>query len=318
MPTTLKVPQPEPGVTQLRSTDEKNFDFLNFGMNNFTKTVDFAIGGQMGIGPKIHNLDAATPQVYRNSVIVVTHTPTMFNNLPGGEDYKRLIQYLIETYAQAVSGLDFSYTLEEGQMPVGYDGQNLPVPTQSKRSQPSPSFTFTELLGGLIYKFFNFWMKCIQDPDTNISLASSLLQGNQVSDEYKHPPITSSWSMSFMAIQPDTTMRPENIIDAAFYTAAFPVSTGEIGFNKAVGQTALKERSVEFRALVQHNTNTMYYGRQLMEILEFHKLDYSFSHVRGAIDTAIVGSGLKKELDTATTEFADNRNTIKNTTPTTY
>jgi hypothetical protein len=291
--------------TQQVIQSSADFNMLNFGMNNQTKTVNYAIGGQMGIGPKIHNLDAATPQVYRNSVIVVTHTPTMFDGIEGGGDYKRLVQYLIETYAQSVSGIDFNYTLENGDMPVGYDGQQLPVPTQSKRSQPNPSFTFVELLGGLIWKFFNFWIKCIQDPDTNISLASALLGDKTIYD-----PVTSSWSMSFMAIQPDTTMRPENVIDAAFYTAAYPSDCGDFGFNKAVGSTAIKERTVNFKALVQHNTNTMYYGREIMRILNFHKLDYNYSTVRGNIDTALEISGIKEDLTTAITQFNTNKSNV--------
>jgi hypothetical protein len=298
---------------QLITHDPSVFDILNFSMNNKAPTVNYAIGGQMGMGPKIHNLDAATPQVYRNSVIVVTHTPTMFDTIPGGSQYKHLIQYLIETYAHSVTGLDFSYSLDSQDMAVGFDSQSLPVPTQAKRNQPSPSFSFYELLGGLIHKFFTFWIKCVQDPDTNISLASSLLSNSDSSVAYL-PPVTSSWSMSFMAIQPDTTMRPDNVIDSAFYTAAFPTDTGDIGFNKAVGSTSLKERSVNFKAIVQHNTNTMYYGRELMKILQFHKLDYNFSTVRGKIDDSIKISGLKDDLDTAVSEFAQNRAAVENDT----
>jgi hypothetical protein len=287
------------------------FNTLNFGLNPTMPTVNYAIGGQMGIGPKIHNLDASTPQVYRNSVIVVTHTPKMFDNITGGDDYKHLVKYLIETYAQSVSGIDFSYTLDAQEMPIGYDGQNLPVPTQTKRSAVNPSFVFTELLGGLIWKFFNFWIKCIQDPDTNISLASALLGED---DKNIYDPVTSSWSMSFMAIQPDTTMRPENVIDAAFYTAAFPSECGEFGFQKAVGSTAIKERTVNFKAVVQHNTNTMYYGKEIMRILNFHKLDYSYSTVRGKIDDALVSSGIQNDLDVAIEDFKQNKDKVKNNT----
>jgi hypothetical protein len=238
----------------------------------------------------------------------------MFNSIgTNGQEYKNLLKYLIETYAQSVSGIDFNYTLEAGDMPIGYDGQNLPVPTQTKRSAVNPSFVFTELLGGLIWKFFNFWIKCIQDPDTNISLASALLTDVSATNNATAPaydPVTSSWSMSFMAIQPDTTMRPENVLDAAFYTAAFPTDCGEFGFQKAVGSTAIKERTVNFRAVVQHNTNTMYYGKEIMRILNFHKLDYSYSTVRAKIDTAFKDVGLQQDLDIAVEEFKATKNNI--------
>jgi hypothetical protein len=296
---------------QVISNSAGDFNMLNFGMNNFTKTVNFKIGGQMGMGPKIHNLDAATPQVFRNSIIIVTQTPNMFNNMGtqgNGQNYKKLVQYLIETYAHTVSGLDFNYTLNTGEMPVGYDGQKMPVPTQTQRSPVAPSFVFTELLGGLIWKFFNFWIRCIQDPDSNISLASALFPDGATANDA----VTSSWSMSFIAIQPDTTLRPNNIIDAAFYTAAFPTECGDFGFNKAVGATDIKERTVNFKALVQHNTNTLYYGREIMKILKFHELDYSYSTVRGDIETDIQQSGIMKDVfDAAVNEFPATKGKIE-------
>lgn len=224
--------------------------------------------GQNGTGVRITKLDGATPLVFNPVIPVVLTVPTMWNKFTQKQE---ILRALMETHARNITGIDFSYTLETSQVQIGHDGQQMDAPTKTTRSQVNPSATFTEYTGNIIYKFFQDWMFDIQHPDTN----SSALPAMGVMDENMPGWTMSAYSMSMLFIQPDPTGLPDRIIDAFVICNMFPKDIGEIGFQRQLGTTETKERSINFTGIVQHNNNTKELGIRVMKMLGLHRINYS-------------------------------------------
>src|SRR5574344_1834082 len=224
--------------------------------------------GQNGTGVRITKLDGATPLVFNPVIPVVLTVPTMWNKFTQKQE---ILRALMETHAKNITGIDFSYALETSQVQIGHDGQQMDAPTKTTRSQVNPSATFTEYTGNIIYKFFQDWMFDIQHPDTN----SSALPAMGVMDENMPGWTMSAYSMSMLFIQPDPTGLPDRIIDAFVICNMFPKDIGEIGFQRQLGTTETKERSVNFTGIVQHNNNTKELGIRVMKMLGLHRINYN-------------------------------------------
>jgi hypothetical protein len=280
----------------------ENVEYL--GVSNSNKAGNLNIGSQLGVGVQIPHLDAATPLVFPPTVIVVLQTPVMYDTNP---EIGRMIKSIMESHAKTVSGIDFGYTLETQDTPVGHDGQTMAVPTKTKRSQVNPTFTFQEVTGNLIWNLFRQWIWDIQHPDTNASMVGNA-DTNQAYRSLTAPASPYSFTMttyalSMLAIQFDPTMLPQNIIDAAFYTNMFPTATGEIGFERTISTSKTMERSISFQAIVQHNNYVRRLAREVAEKMNLRKVKYEFAPSAPGEGNAplknIVDSGLQREADGA-------------------
>lgn len=249
-------------------------------------------GGQLGAGYNTSNLDAATPLTFSPTVLVVLQTPKMYAGSKSDTIFGKTLKSLIETHAKQVTGIDFGYTLEVADQPFGHDGQNIQVPTQTKRSPVNPSFVFHELKGNLVWNLFNRWILDIQDADTNGSF--------QRFDNPNLEFVSSAYAMSMLAIQYDPTMQPDKIIDAAFYTNMFPTDPGgQIGFERTIGQTQVKERTVTFSGIVLHNKTTRKLGVKIAGELSLAKAQYDNAVITPKIvNTSLAESGLAGEVKT--------------------
>lgn len=256
------------------------------GLGVGQKAANMINGSQLGVGLRPATLDAATPLVFPPAVLVVLQTPSMYKDNP---EISQALKSLIESHAKSVTGIDFGYTLETQEQPVGHDGQFMQVPTKSKRSAVSPSFVFSEVTGNLVWNIFRQWLFDIQDPDTNASMSRF-----EVPDTF----MSSAYSMTMMAIQFDPTMRPENIIDAAFYSNMFPTDPGgQLGLERQPTQSNVKERTVQFTGHVQHNYTTRELGIKIATELQLAKVNYNKVQPGVTdVNTALKESGLAQEV----------------------
>ena len=257
----------------------------------------------LGMGINAPMLDVATPCTYTPAVIVVTSVPAMYM-LNGAQPtvMAQLTKDLMETHAKNVTGLDFGYTLgvDTGSN-AGMDGQMFGVPTKTTRSQPSPSFVFTELSGNLVYNWAKKWIWDIQHPDTNASMTQVQFPGAYT---------MSAYAASFMVIQFDPTMRPDRIIDAAHYVNVFPTATGDIGFERTIGTVKPIERTVSFNAIVQHNPYIKSLAIAIAEKLQLHQHNYNVAPPNKiTVDRQLGGLGLEGEM-VDRTGWMDNPATI--------
>ena len=239
--------------------------------------------GQLGTGIRYTKLDGATPAVFNPVVCVVLQVPRMWDRWPKMQETLRA---LMETHAKSITGIDFGYTLATDETPVGHDGQTLKVPTRTSRGGVTPSAVFQEYPGMPVYNLFRQWMFDIQHPDTNSSLLpSNMLDSTQSQSDgtgttnYKDMPAwyMSAYSMSCLFIQYDPSGLPDRIYDAYIIANMFPTGMGDIGFERTINQTTIKERTIEFTGLVQHNENTRELGFRVAEMLALHKINYNFA-----------------------------------------
>ena len=261
-----------------------------------TGVANMLAGGQTGSGIRFPNIDAASPLVFNPAVIVVTHVPGMWREYP---EMQEMLKSLVETHAKSITGIDIQYTMNTDETVVGHDGQTLKVPTRSTRNSVSPSMTFQEVSGNLVWNLMRMWISDMQHPDTNFSKLSAQIDASGI------PPwLMSSYSMSMVAIQFDPTGLPERIIDAAVYTAMMPTETGNIGFKKEIGGNGESpERQITYKALVQHNQNTRELGKLIMQAQQLHKPDFTRALTFNGVDTALSGMGLSKEVNEALRDF---------------
>lgn len=244
--------------------------------------------GQLGTGIRFTKLDGATPAVFNPVVGVVLHTPRMWDVYP---HLQEMLRSLMETHAKSITGIDFGYTLETQDTPVGHDGQTMKVPTRTTRGGVNPSATFPEYPGMPVYNIFKTWMFDIQHPDTNMSILPA-----QISKTSRIPAwYMTAYSMSMLFIQYDPSGIPDRIYDAIVITNMFPTEIGEIGFERSLGTTQLKERSISFSGIVQHNENTRELGYRVAEMLALHKINYNFA-LPGVAGTVDVSTSISKEL----------------------
>lgn len=262
------------------------------GAASFLNISNIQEGAQNGAGPRIPKLDAATPLVLNNAIIVLLSAPTMWDPYPMAT---QSLKALFEQHAKSVTGIDFGYTLNFNDTQNGHDGQSLSMPTHSQRTPVSPAFTWPEIYGNLVWNLHYKWIMDIQHPDTQVSQLSS-----QFSEDQVPPWILSAISASFIAIQPDPTGIYDRIIDAAVYTAVMPTETGNLGIKREIGGTPeTPERSITYKALVQHNDNTRELGRLVMKSLNIHKPDFQRATTYTGVDDSLASLGLSKEVEEA-------------------
>lgn len=236
------------------------------GIPDYNLYGNLVEGGQLGIGYQPDYLDAGTPLVFPPVTLVVLQTPTMYDKFP---KVGQMIKSIIETHPKTVSGLDINYTVEVQSTPAGHDGQEQEVPMSTKRSAPSPSFTFPEVTGNLVWNMFKKWIWDMHHPDTYTAM------NNAAGGVEAKPYTMSAYAMSMLAIQWDSTFLPENIIDGVFYTNMFPKETGDLGIERTVGTTNLRERTIPFSAIAQHNKFTKELAKKIATDLSLAKVNYA-------------------------------------------
>ncbi len=273
-----------------------NAGLLGTGDNSSVANV--IDGAQYGFGNHLPNIDAATPLIMRPIVPIIVHAPTMFQNVPNMSD---VLKALVERHATRIENIDPQYTIETSTVPSGNDGQELNMPTNARRAQLSPTMTFPELTGNLVWNFFRQWLRMIKDPDTQASsLAGIVPSGSAISQQ-----VMSSFTMDMLFIQYDNTLRPENIIDAYFISQMWPYDIGPAGFTKQLGVSERPDRTISFYGVLQHNRNTRAVGQQIAEVLQLHLINYDYATpVALDIESAIQDEGLQYEVSQLSNTFA--------------
>ncbi len=257
--------------------------------------ADLAYGAQLGFGPNLPQIDGSTPLIFAPVVPIVTHIPTFFTGIANAPE---VLKALIERHAKDITGIDFGYQLEGSPTPVGQDGQELYMPTNSKRTPVTPTFTWNEINGNLVWNVIRSWIQMIKDPDTQASLLTALN-----TDVTMSPFLMSFFTMDILWIQFDMTFRPENIIDAWFTTNMWPQETGLFGAKRTIGHSEMQDRQIQFYGLLQHNANTKVAGQMVADALGMHKTNYNLAvPVATTVDPTVDG-GAQAAAEALTSAF---------------
>ena len=261
--------------------------------NNPSATIsDITKGGQLGVGPRLAMIDAATPLTFTAAVPIITHIPTMFSSAGANSQMGAILKALVERMSKTITGVDFGYELDEGSAYMLADGQEAKIPTKNKRTAIAPNMTFPEIGGNLVWNFFRQWMAMISSPDTHFSELASMANADVVD-----PFVYSYFSMDMLLISFDPTMLPQNIIDAVFITTMWPKTTGQLGMKREIGTSETPERSIDFNGIVQHNSNVYQAAVAIATTLGLHKENFNYATpVATAIEDASVDLGLQAEV----------------------
>ena len=232
-------------------------------------TTKIVGNGQLGIGINAPMLDVATPLVFPPAIIVVLQVPNMYTVDGKPSAMAISIKDMFESHSKAVSGIDIQYQMDPvGQTPVGADSQQIVSPGKTTRSAVNPSFNFTEISGNFYWNLIKKWLWDMNNPDTYAIGPNVAVQGGWTMSDY---------SATFIAIQPDVTMKPDRIIDAAVFCNVFPTATGELGMERNIGQMKHMDRSFSFQAIVQHNAYTKQLGSHIMRQLALNTIDFNWA-----------------------------------------
>jgi hypothetical protein len=250
----------------------------------------------LGIGPHLPKIDGATPLVFAPAIPIVTHIPTMMNEVEG---MGGILKSLVERHAKTITGIDFGYEMDEGTAYILADGQEAKVPTKNKRTAISPNMTFAEIQGNLVWNFFRTWMNMISHPDTHHSSLAALTNNDNLD-----PFVYSYFSMDMLFIQYDPTFLPKNIIDAVFVTCMYPKTTGQFGLKREIGTTDIPERSIDFSGIIQHNSSVFKAGQAVAETLALHKSPFDCATpVATAIEERAINLGIQEEIKNIMSDF---------------
>ena len=257
------------------------------GVHDDIHASNLTNSGQQGVGIQPYHFDGSTPLVLPPATIVCLHTPSMYDK---DAEISVAIKNLVETYATEVSGIDVGYTVETEKKTIGHDGQGLEVPTQIKRKEVDPSFTFPEMPGNIVWNMIKQWIWDLGNPDTNIAMNTT----PNLDKQY----VMSAYSMGLMVIQFDPTFRIENIIDGLFITNMFPKDTTELGITRTIGTSTVKDRSIPFSGYAMHNDYTRVLCRDIAKTLKLDQVDYrKVATSIEDVEDAIKEAGLQNQIN---------------------
>lgn len=251
----------------------------SLGFTEGDQVANIARSGQLGIGIRTTKLDGATPAVFKPAIAVVLNTPAIMDPWP---ELKDMLRSLVETHAKSITGIDVSYTTETGETIVGHDGQSAKVPTRTTRAPVNPSLTCQEYAGLPVWNLIRWWQFAMEHPDTNMSSLSAIVdQGSSLPAWFY-----SAFSMSVMFILPDPTGLPDRIYDAVIVNNMFPTESGEMGMERTLGTSQVRERTINFTGVIQHNAHTKLLGKKVAAMLAAHRVNFDFAlpGMAGSVD----------------------------------
>jgi len=268
----------------------------NITLNNNATVMNVAKGGQLGVGPRLARIDAATPLVFAPVVPIITHLPTMFKSVSA---MGSLVKALIEQHTKSITGIDFGYEMDEASAYTLADGQEVKVPTKNKRTAISPNITLPEFPGNISWNTIRQWMNMISSADTHFSSLASMTNVDDLD-----PFVFSYFTMDLLLISFDPTMIPKNIIDATFITTMWPKTSGMIGMKKEIGTSESPERSFDFNGILQHNSNVFSAAIAIAEVLQLHKANFqNATPIATAIEDSSKDLGIEAEMTEILSEF---------------
>lgn len=264
------------------------------GRSNVSNIID---GAQLGIGAHLPYLDGAMPATFGPVVLVVTHVARILELIPNGP---AMCKALLERHPTSVDGIDFGYNLENQTTLIGHDKQELAIPTSSTRTPITPSFTFKEINGNLVWNFFRTWIWLIRDPDTQMSGAASLSGSADIDIS-----LLSSFACDLCWIQFDATGKPENILDGGFITGLWPSETGLFGLKREIGAVEVPDRTIPMHGIMQHNDRTREAAMNIAEVLAYHTVNYNqATPLTTEIESSLTSEGVQRELADIASEFS--------------
>lgn len=241
-----------------------------FGGPGFGPSFNIQQGGQLGFHNRSVSMDGATPLPLHCAHVFVLQMPRFWDRFPATQ---RAYKAMIELNATTIDGIDMNYTMDFGDVEIGHDGQMASMPLLTKRAAVNPSVALNEVGGNIFWNLNYTWLKHISHPDTTASLLASLYGDNL--EQW----VWSTFSATWLVVQPDPTGLYNRIVDAHVITNIIPDATGPFGIKRQIGAAEVAKRTVNYKGVWTHNEHTRELGRLVMKAINAHRpnLDYALT-----------------------------------------
>lgn len=183
--------------------------------------LDLTNGGQMGYSTNPAEWISNQGHVKSNLIMILLEAPRFFSLMPDSQKWVQVLKSLVELHPRTIQGYNAGITVEFEPHPFGAAGEEQHEPTQAKRAQTNPSFSYVEKYGNSIQNFLSFWIEYgILSPDTQFPLISTL-SGTKPQD------YLADWNtMTCLAIEPDPLQ--QKVVRSWLTCNMMPKGTGDI------------------------------------------------------------------------------------------
>ena len=236
------------------------YDKMIYKKNNLyaghAATYNLQYGGMNGYLPRI-GMIADNGQFYaeqhanqaylrQNIIPYVLKAPKFFDYLPDKQEWIKVYKNVLETLPLTIDGLNATISVETDSRPVGGGGQEQEEPTNVTRSTSTPSYTFKEIAGKAINKFFEtyIYMAFGDEYTKKPNVANYLSSIEEIGGIYG----PEMYAGAILFIEPDVTRL--SVLESWLCVNFWPKGAGEIigKMDKKAGGEIV-DISIEFAAL---------------------------------------------------------------------
>lgn len=235
--------------------------------------IDLRYGGQGGYLPRYGSV-AGDGKIYeewvsnhlyvrQNIIPVLLRYPKFFDYMPDKQYYISAFKSIMEEHPISIEGLNTGITVETDEEAVGTSGEQMEVPTGTKRNRSQISITVPDKAGKVIQKFYDIYIRYgIADPDTQKPLVSQFI--NTEKDIGIYTP--DLYTAMMLYIEPDITHQVVN--DAWMCFNMFPKGNGDRTGTRDIKSTGEMNRlSIEFTSITLNNIAVIQFAQRVMSQL---------------------------------------------------
>lgn len=219
-------------------------------------TYNLQFGGQNGYMPRIGMIGpngktyaewhANQAYLRQNVIPYVLKAPKFFDYLPNKEDWVKCYKNILETLPLSIDGLNATVEVQTDSRPLGGGGQVHEEPTNVIRQTSNPSYTFKEIAGKALNKFFeNYIYMAFGDEFTKRPNVTHYLSSiDEIGGIYG----AEMYSGTIMFIEPDVTRM--TVQESWLCVNFWPKGAGEIigKMNKEQGGEIV-DMTIDFAAI---------------------------------------------------------------------
>lgn len=219
-------------------------------------TYDLRYGGMSGHLPRI-GLVGENGQMYaewhanqaylrQNIIPYLLKAPKFFDFLPNSSDWIKTYKSILETLPLTIDGFNSTISVETDSRPIGGGGQEQEEPINITRQNSTPSYTFKEIAGKAINKFFEtyIYMAFGDEYTKKPNIANYLASIDEIGGLYG----PEMYSGVMLFIEPDVTRK--QVLESWLCINFWPKGAGEIiGKMDKKSGSEIQDVTIEFAAI---------------------------------------------------------------------
>lgn len=235
--------------------------------------LDPTVGGQQGPHSDPANWSSSAAYVRQKLIAVLIEAPVLLDKIDSGvsqsssttsadnKTRSNILKHLVELMPVSIEGLNSTLEVEFGEHKVSNAGELHHVMTKVSRTPSTPTFTWDEKYGKIVYNFFHDWIVyLLADPET--TYPRLVADGNYSNEEF----LPHNISMTVLFIEPSPTMH--SAVSAWLCTNMMPRTSGTNEGKRIIGEAnEIVQQAIEFTATTQTGKHVTDLANQYLESL---------------------------------------------------